>query len=112
MSDQAIATYLRAKELRGVSPKELSAFRSASQKDGVRGLWQKELENAERDPATTPCWLTKIYAHLGNEDRALEFLKRSSQEHCSGPHTTIADPAFDDFRQDPRFKELMTRLRL
>jgi len=109
LSDQAIATYLKAKELRGASPKELSAFRTASQKDGVRGLWQIELENAERNPATTACWLTKIYAHLGNKDRALKFLKQSSQEHCSGPHTTIADPIFDDFHRDPEFKELMAR---
>jgi len=112
LSDQAIATYLRAKELRGASPKELSAFRTASQKDGVHGLWQKELENAEKAPAVDACWLTKIYAHLGDKERALEFLKQSFQLHCSGPHTTIADPVFDDFRQDPRFKELITRLRL
>ena len=110
--DQAVVTYLRAKELRGAPPKELSAFRTAYQKAGMRGLWQKELENAERNPPADACWLTNIYAHLGNKDRALEFLKRSSQEHCSGPHTTIADPVFDDFRQDPRFKELTTRLRL
>jgi tetratricopeptide (TPR) repeat protein len=112
LPDLAIATYLRAKELRGASPKELSTFRTASQKYGVRGLWQKELENAERNPATKACWLSNIYAHLGNKDRALEFLKQSSQEHCSGPHTTIADPIFDDFRQDARFKELLARLRL
>jgi TolB-like protein/DNA-binding winged helix-turn-helix (wHTH) protein len=110
--DQAVITYLRAKELRGASSKELSAFRTDYQRAGIAGLWQKELENAERNPATHACWLASIYAHLGNKDRALEFLKRSSQEHCSGPHTTIADPVFDDFRQDPRFKELMTRLRL
>jgi TolB-like protein/DNA-binding winged helix-turn-helix (wHTH) protein/Tfp pilus assembly protein PilF len=112
LSEQAIATYLRAKELQGASPEELSAFRTASQKDGVRGLWQKELENAERNPMASACWLAKIHAHLGNKDRALEFLKQSSQQHCSGPHTTIADPIFDDFRQDARFKEVAASLGL
>jgi TolB-like protein/DNA-binding winged helix-turn-helix (wHTH) protein/Flp pilus assembly protein TadD len=112
LSDQAIVTYLKAKELRGVSLSELSAFRTASQKDGVRGLWQKELENAERTSAPNPCWLTKIYAHLGNKDRALEFLKQSYQQHCSGPHTTIADPVFDGFHRDPRFKEVLAQLHL
>jgi TolB-like protein/DNA-binding winged helix-turn-helix (wHTH) protein/lipoprotein NlpI len=110
LHEQAIATYLRAKELRGASPRELSAFRTASQKDGVHGLWQMELENAETTTAPDPCWLTKIHAHLGNKDRALEFLRQSFQQHCSGPHTTIADPVFDDFRQDPRFKKLIARL--
>jgi len=112
LSDQAIATYLKAKELRGVSPKELSAFRTASQRDSVRGLWQMELENAERTAAPDPCWLTKIYAHLGNKDRALEFIKQSFQQHCSGPHTTIADPVFDDFRQDTRLTDLVSQLRI
>jgi TolB-like protein/DNA-binding winged helix-turn-helix (wHTH) protein/Tfp pilus assembly protein PilF len=110
--DRALVTYLRAKELRGVSPKELAAFRTAYQKDGLRGFWQKELENAERSPATSACWLTKIYAHLGNRDRALEFLKQSFQQHCSGPHTTLADPIFDDFRQDAKFREIATQIGL
>ena len=110
LSDRAIATYLRAKELQGVSPKELAPYRTAYQKDGLHGYWQKELEKAERNPAANACWLTKIYAHLGNKDRALEFLERSFQEHCSGPHTTIADPIFDDFRQDIKFREIATQI--
>jgi tetratricopeptide (TPR) repeat protein len=110
--DQAIASYLKVKELRGDSAKDVSASRSAYEKAGMRGFWQKELENAQTDSRATPCWLTNIHAHLGNKNQALEFLNQSSQQHCSGPHTTLADPIFDEYRQDPRFKELIGRLRV
>jgi hypothetical protein len=50
----------------------------------MHGFWQKELENAERNRVTDACWFTKIYAHLGNKDRALEFLKQSSQGALQG----------------------------
>jgi hypothetical protein len=103
---------LKVKELRGDSAKDVAASRMAYEKAGLRGFWQKELENAQTNSRATPCWLTNIHAHLGNKDQALEFLNQSSQQHCSGPHTMLADPIFDEYRQDPRFKELIGRLRV
>ena len=108
--DQAGAAYLKAKELSGAGPSEISALRLAYQRYGVPGLWQKELNDAQRGATSNACWLAKIYAHLGDKERALRFLRQASEQHCSGPHTTLADPIFDDFRQDARFKELLGRL--
>ena len=110
--DQADAAYLKSKELEGASQKELAAFRSAYQKSGIRGYWQKELEAAERSKSVDACWMTRVYAHLGEKEQMLEFLARSSQQHCSGPHTVIADPIDDPLREDPRFKDLVARFRL
>jgi hypothetical protein len=56
--------------------------------------------------------MTRVYAHLGKKEQALEFLNRSFQQHCSGPHTVIADPIDDPLRDDPKFKDLVARLRL
>ena len=110
--DQASAAYLKSKELEGAPQKELAAFRSAYQRSSIRGYWQKELEAAERSKSVDACWMTRIYAHLGKKERMLEFLNRSSQQHCSGPHTVIADPINDPLRDDPRLKDLVARLRL
>lgn len=110
--DQAIASYLKAKELSGSSATQISAFRTAYQKAGIRGFWHKELENAQRTRTANACGLASIYGHLGNKGRALDSLKQSSREHCSGPHTTFADPIFDDFRQDSTFKELTGQLQV
>lgn len=89
-----------------------AAYQSAYQKSGVRGYWQKELEAAERSKSVNPCWMSRVYAHLGKKEQMLEFLNRSSQQHCSGPHTVIADPINDPFRDDPRFRDVVARLRL
>ncbi len=110
--DQANAAYLKSKELQGAPQKELAAYQSAYQKSGIRGYWQKQLQAAERDKSVDACWMTRVYAHLGEKEQTLQFLIRSSQQHCSGPHTVIADPINDPFRDDPRFKDVVARLRL
>jgi len=110
--DQASAAYLKAKELQGAPQKEIAAFRSAYQKSGIRGYWQKELEAAEQNKSVDACRMTGLYAHLGEKEQTLQFLIRSSQQHCSGPHTVIADPINDPFRDDPRFKDIVAQLRL
>jgi len=79
---------------------------------GIRGYWQKELEAAERSTSVDACWMTRLYAHLGEKGQTLQILIRSSQQHCSGPHMVIADPINDPLRDDPRFKDLVARLRL
>jgi len=109
---QANAAYLKSKELEGTPPKVLADFRSAYKKFGIRGYWQKELEAAQRSKLVDACWMSRVYAHLGERERTLESLNRSSQQHCSGPHTVIADPIDDFFSEDPRFKDLVARLRL
>ncbi len=108
--DQANAAYLKSKELQGAPQNELAAYQSAYQKSGIRGYWQKELEAAERTKSVNPCWISRVYAHLGKKEQMLEFLNRSSRQHCSGPHTVIADPINDPFRDDPRFKDVVARL--
>ena len=110
--DQADAAYLKSKELEGASQKVLAVYRTAYQKSGIRGYWQKELEAAERSKSVDACWMTRVYAHLGEKEQMLEFLTRSPQQHCSGPHTVIADPIDDPVREDPRFKDLVARFRL
>jgi len=110
--DQANAAFLKSKELQGAPQSALAAYQSGYQKSGIRGYWQKELETAERSKSVNPCWMSRVYAHLGKKEQMLEFLNRSSQQHCSGPHTVIADPINDPFRDDPRFKDVVARLRL
>jgi TolB-like protein/DNA-binding winged helix-turn-helix (wHTH) protein/tetratricopeptide (TPR) repeat protein len=108
--DRAMAAYLKAMELGGASSAKISASRAAYRKSGMRGYWQAELADAGQAPRADACRFATIYAHLGDKDRAVEYLEQSAAQHCSGPHTTLADPAFDSFRTDPRFKELLRRL--
>jgi len=107
--DKAAYAYLKSKELGGAPSTELTAFRTAYQDSGMRGFWRKELEAAQ-ERSENPCWIARIYAHLGDKEHTLEFQERSVRQHCSGPHTVVADPVYDIVRNDPGFREVLARI--
>ena len=116
MYDQAIEAHLKSEGAWGTTPKELSTIRSSYEKYGMRGFWSYELEAAmtrgeDKIPDKT-CWMAEVYAHLGERERTLEYLKRAVHSHCSGLSLINVDPLFDGMREDPAFKEIIARLRL
>jgi adenylate cyclase len=56
--------------------------------------------------------IAAIYAALGNEDEALAWLKTACDEHEQGVIDLKVDPRFDTLRSDPRFVDLMRRVKL
>ena len=112
MYEQAVDAYLKSKALDGAKTEELAPFRSAYQKSGVRGYWQLELEIAKRNKPVDARQMAVIYGHMGEKERTLEFLNQGFQRHCGGLNFLNVDPLYDGLREDPRFKELITRLRL
>jgi serine/threonine-protein kinase len=53
-----------------------------------------------------------IYAALGNKDEALAWLKRACDEHEQGVVDLKVDPRLDTLRADPRFVDLLRRVKL
>jgi TolB-like protein/DNA-binding winged helix-turn-helix (wHTH) protein/Tfp pilus assembly protein PilF len=116
MEDESIAMRLKSETAWGATPKDLALIRSAYQKFGLRGYWRHELE-VERARGTDnapykACWMGEVYAHLGEKKRALEYLSRAFQSHCYGLQLLNVDPVYDSLREEPAFKELISRLRL
>jgi len=56
--------------------------------------------------------IAAIYAALGNKDEALAWLKRACDEHEQGVVDLKVDPRFDTLRSDPRFMDLLRRVKL
>jgi len=56
--------------------------------------------------------IAAIYAALGNQDEALAWLKRACDEHEQGVVDLKIDPRYDTLRSDPRFKDLLRRVKL
>jgi serine/threonine-protein kinase len=56
--------------------------------------------------------IAAIYAALGNKDEALAWLKRACDEHEQGVVGFKVDPRFDTLRSDPRFMDLLRRVKL
>ena len=109
MYEQASAAYLKSKALEGLGPEELAAFRSAYRKTGIRGHWQQELATVK--PNRSECWMTVIYAHMGDKDRTLEYLGRDFQHHCTALRMLNVDAIYDSLREDPRFQDVLRRMK-
>jgi len=59
-----------------------------------------------------PYLLARIYAALGDKDRAFELLEKSYQERVGAMTLLKVDPMLDSLRRDPRFQDLLRRMRL
>ena len=85
----------------------------AYQKHGLPGYWHadrqfRQRSNRENDPVAEAMY----YAHMGDKNRSLEQLNLAYQQHCDGMQFLNVEPVYDDLRDDRRFKELLSKLRL
>jgi TolB-like protein/DNA-binding winged helix-turn-helix (wHTH) protein/tetratricopeptide (TPR) repeat protein len=61
------------------------------------------------DPDAT--WgLARMYAGLGDKDRAVEFVRKAYEEHYPSMEVIKVDPQFDRLRSDPRFQDVLRRM--
>jgi eukaryotic-like serine/threonine-protein kinase len=59
-----------------------------------------------------PYFFAGIHIGLGENDRALEYLEKSYEEHSHWLIYLHIDPSMDDSRNDPRFQDLLRRVGL
>jgi Tfp pilus assembly protein PilF len=58
-------------------------------------------------------WIALIYASLGDTYQTFEWLEKAYHERCDElPHLLKTTSLFNELRPDPRFQELMKRMRL
>lgn len=108
MPDEAFASYLKSNS---ASPTELAALHAAFEKDGLPGFWRRELKTSENKP-DWPCWKAVFYGHTGDQERAMQILEQSFDHHCDGLQFLKTNPVFDPLRDDPRYRELISKLKL
>jgi TolB-like protein/Tfp pilus assembly protein PilF len=80
---------------------------TGNREEGRRLLGQLERESKERYVSSSQIAL--IYAHLGEKDRAFQWLEKSLEERDWNAVRMKVSPAFDVFRDDPRFQGLLER---
>jgi hypothetical protein len=59
-------------------------------------------------------YVAAAYAHLGEKDKAFQWLEKASEERGLGYILSInvVQPGFDPLRSDPRFADLLRRMNL
>ena len=95
--------------------KAMAALKEGCAASGVRGFWQKKLEilreRAERS-YITPILIARVYARLGERDRAFDWLEKAYAEHSPSLSDLKVDPMLEGLRSDPRYDDLLRRVGL
>jgi TolB-like protein/DNA-binding winged helix-turn-helix (wHTH) protein/Tfp pilus assembly protein PilF len=81
---------------------------------GRKAKAEKILRDLEHNPkaAASAYTMATIYAGLGEDDKALQSLERASSERSFAVDRLTSDLSLDSLRSDPRFQDLLRRLRL
>lgn len=113
--EQAIAQAERGVSL---SPEALflrallgAAYASGGEIDGATSILQ-DLERRTTSEYVAPVLLSWIYAHIGEIDKAFEWLEKAYAERACTLGLGMRFPLYDRVRPDPRFAELLVRLGL
>jgi DNA-binding winged helix-turn-helix (wHTH) protein/TolB-like protein/tetratricopeptide (TPR) repeat protein len=112
--NEAVAEWNRRLELIGRGD-EVPALEKAYATFGWKGFWQKRLQFAmERSKHSymSPSGTATIYAELRNTPQALNWLETAYREHDHDLVYLKVDHTWDSLRSEPRFQELLKRMRL
>lgn len=82
-------------------------MRAAYRQSGARGFHQKRLEQ-QRAGSERPFMMARLYAQLGDHDRAFEWLEKVVEQR-GGDGYLYVDPQLDPVRDDPSFRELLKK---
>ena len=112
-NDEAVSAYLKAASLSGESAERMEVFRDAYRAGGLQGYWKKRLdymkERAKRE-RVSPWAFALSYAHAGEKEEALEWLKIAFQQHTPRLVWLKAERTLDPLHSDPRFRDLLRRM--
>jgi TolB-like protein/DNA-binding winged helix-turn-helix (wHTH) protein/Tfp pilus assembly protein PilF len=113
--DQAIAELRRAVDISQNSPPALAALARAYAVSGktveARNLLDQLMQQAKKQ-YVSPFYAAMVYAGLGENDRALDWLEKAYADHSNAIVFLKVDPQMDTLRGSPRFHELQRKLRL
>lgn len=114
MYDEAITMLQKAGVLSGDMPLAKASIGYAYAKSGnvdeARRIIAELSESSKLEEA--PITMAAIYACLGDNDSAFEWLERAYAVRGSRIIDVKTDPMLDDLRSDPRFGDLLRRLSL
>jgi tetratricopeptide (TPR) repeat protein len=116
MFEEALAQLERLRSLAGGNPvvdaniKALIGLVYATAGQRIEAL--KIIEEVSKPPAGTPYNIARIYATLGENDRAFECLHGAYTARSPEIVILKVDPSLDNLHSDPRFQDLLVRVGL
>ena len=115
-AEESVEEYLKAKALNGESATRIAALRKACEEKGLKGVYQKELEELLKKRASggyySSLHLAELYTLLEQKEAAFKWLEIAYADHSAEMVIIKAWPVFDPLRSDPRFADLLRRIGL
>jgi tetratricopeptide (TPR) repeat protein len=114
MFEEALAQFERGRSLAGGNPvvdaniDALKGLAYAAAGQRIEALMI--IEAVSKPPAATSYNIARIYAALGENDRAFECLDTAYQARSPEIVSLKVDPSFDNLHSDPRFQDLLARV--
>jgi adenylate cyclase len=115
MYPEAVAAYVRQKQLDGEPAAEVGALEDAFARDSWPGFLKARigaLEAQGRAGQAVADELASLYARAGDADRALAWLERSYADRSARLTHLKVNARYDNLRADPRFADLLRRVGL
>jgi len=114
MHEEAIKEFQRAIAIGGKTSGVLALLGRTYATSGKLGEAQKilaELNEMSRQAYVSPYDLAILYVGLGDKDRAIEQLNKAYEDRAGWIIYLKVEPLFDPLRSDPRFAELVSRMK-
>jgi len=114
--DEAHKYRLSSLKISGTAAEAISAYDSLYKRFGSKAYPTWLLMNQEKlvglSIFITPfCYTAWIHTRLGDNDKALSFLEKAYENKEGELATLKIDPKWDSLRDEPKFKDLLKRMR-
>jgi hypothetical protein len=110
--DEAVATLQRAVELSGDGGIFATALARTLALSGGRAEAERRLTRIERDSHSPAYEIARVYTALGRRDEALAWLERAYAARSHAMVFLRVDPQLAALRGEPKFRDLLGRMRL
>ena len=111
---EAVAERERALSLSG-GPELAASIEEDFTKSGYKGVlqsWLEGLTELSKHSYVSSYSIAESYMRMGQKEKAFEWLEKAYEEHDSGLVSLAVEPMFENIRPDPRFKEILRRMKL
>src|SRR6266481_3131505 len=79
---------------------------------GVLQSWLDGLTELSKHSYVSSYSIAESYMRVGEKQKAFEWLDKAYEEHDSGLVSVAVEPMFEPIRTDPRFKDIVKRMKL
>jgi eukaryotic-like serine/threonine-protein kinase len=110
--ERAIQTQEHLLKLSGATQKEIEDLKQAYQSGGMVAVHRVDLQNYLQQSPTEYFALASLYASVGEREKAIESLGKGYQTRDGSMIFLGTAMELDPIRSDPRFKELLQKMRL